>query len=729
MRTVAESSAKMGHLEDNPTADQPAVARARPRLKLRFPRLLPVAGSGWAVKVRSAYRRWLPFLKRGAQRDWSGSPALDLHDRIFTELAAQRDFDEAVRLLLRQLIRDPQLGFAAVVESVKIDDQPLRSRGLCQDSRRSLTVGNDLRDALTFQSSVTLRGKELRDHELFQKLAICDRRKVEQLYVLRLGEARHGFDVLITSDLFPADLEPRQRMAFTENTVALLSGLWTKNRAARTELAQHETDEAFAELRIHLESANDNPRQTIARYIDELRDSLDVDRVSLLVPHGTMATIRLAVGGPAMPRNIEKTWREHENLLAAACIEQGELMQFDTAALRSLDIDTLIGGATTSPIMIDGCVVALLFLTTRSGWPTSVRGQRLVQGCAECLQETIAKMRSAAESNARAQRSNTVRRNFPTTASPMHELLATMTYEISNPGSDFVGTVHASLDPDFAETPADNSEPRSSTEPSLSPTIDETPECEELPERWRVLLADDDPISRLIGREILHKHGHQVTVVRNGADAEAAIHAGQFDVMLLDLQMPDIDWHTVVRQIRAGERMHHRRTYLIALTDDGSDDRQELGFQEADIDVCLVKPVNSQELRSALGELTGNEAAGNPPRPMADHPASGIQYAALLARVEGDQELAKELLEMFVTGGSKYLADIRAAIENYDIHNARNAALQLSGAARNIGADTLAAISQEMDDVDAARIDDAKTIYRNLQRAIEQLQEYAASLD
>ncbi len=596
----------------NQSAEHPAAERARLVIDNQLQRLLPSHSERLASKLRAACRRWLDKLVRRTPRDLPRRPDSQFQDRLLADLAAQDKFESAIRLLLRRLIPNPQLAFAAVVESAEIDDQPIRSRALCEDSRRTLVVGDDLREELTFQPSLILAGRELRDHAIFQNLAIEDRRKVEQLYLLRLGDACGEFDVLITSALFPIDLSASENLKFTENVVAMLSELWTANRASRTRRAKQESDKAFAALRIQLKPCNDNPGQIIAQYIGQLQKQLDVDRVSLLVTRGAMSTTRLAVSGPAMPRGIETEWRRHEDTLAAACIDQGCLIRFDMSALRSLAIDTLVGGAVTAPIMIDNRVGAVLCLTSRNGWPIPVRVQRLVRGCAECIQEALVELRTSGEVSQR-ESSPTVIAPLKLTGTSQQvenqsieaksEFLATMSYETRNPGHDFWSMSQADFDTDLTETTHRLTEPNSSGDNSLITLVDDIQDGCESARGWHVLLVDDDPMSRLIGREILQKHGHGVTVVHAGADAVLTVQQQEFDLVLLDLNMPEVDGYSAARQIRRWEQTVGRRTRLIALTGDyGKVERA--ACREADMDGCLAKPLDMQRLRTTIADLS-----------------------------------------------------------------------------------------------------------------------------
>src|SRR5262249_32668759 len=81
----------------------------------------------------------------------------------------------------------------------------------------------------------------------------------------------------------------------------------------------------------------------------------------------------------------------------------------------------------------------------------------------------------------------------------------------------------------------------------------------------RLLLAEDNAVNQRLGVRLLEKQGHTVVVVANGVEALAAWHMGDFDAVLMDVQMPEMDGFEATAAIRAQE-VGRRRTPNIALT-------------------------------------------------------------------------------------------------------------------------------------------------------------------
>ncbi len=118
----------------------------------------------------------------------------------------------------------------------------------------------------------------------------------------------------------------------------------------------------------------------------------------------------------------------------------------------------------------------------------------------------------------------------------------------------------------------------------------------------RILLAEDNPVNQRLAFRILEKQGHSVTLATNGAEALAAHHSGVFDVILMDVQMPELDGFEATAAIRALERATGNRTPILALTAHAlSDDRERC--LKAGMDGYLAKPFKAADLLAALEHL------------------------------------------------------------------------------------------------------------------------------
>ena len=115
----------------------------------------------------------------------------------------------------------------------------------------------------------------------------------------------------------------------------------------------------------------------------------------------------------------------------------------------------------------------------------------------------------------------------------------------------------------------------------------------------RVLLAEDSAVNRTLVDRLLSKRGHTVLAVTNGRDALAALETQTFDLLLLDVQMPDMDGFEATAAIREQERATRKRLPVLALTGHAAPGYGERCLA-AGMDGYVSKPVHAQELFEAL---------------------------------------------------------------------------------------------------------------------------------
>ena len=133
----------------------------------------------------------------------------------------------------------------------------------------------------------------------------------------------------------------------------------------------------------------------------------------------------------------------------------------------------------------------------------------------------------------------------------------------------------------------------------LQETEKEDERTEQLVQRtYKVLLADDDPITQLSRRRLLEKHGSSVKVIENGQDALSTLPRENFDCILMDVQMPVLDGVEATKLIR-NSKANFKKIPIIALTAYAmSGDREK--FLEVGMDDYISKPVDKDELLEVI---------------------------------------------------------------------------------------------------------------------------------
>jgi signal transduction histidine kinase/DNA-binding response OmpR family regulator len=231
----------------------------------------------------------------------------------------------------------------------------------------------------------------------------------------------------------------------------------------------------------------------------------------------------------------------------------------------------------------------------------------------------------------------------------------------------------------------------------------------------RVLLAEDNVVNQKLAARLLEKLGQQVEVVANGKEAVAAAGSGRFDLVLMDLQMPDMDGLEATRLIRAHERETGGHVHIVALTAHAMKGDRE-SCLDAGMDDYLSKPIHAGQLVDLVvkhaNQIDPTERSVNPADLVSAHRASSrigaiasvsidssntnkspgadmgevLDWEELQAHVANDTELLRELIRLFEDGCPKLMADIRAGIAAGDGLKISLAAHALKGSASNFGA-------------------------------------------
>ena len=217
----------------------------------------------------------------------------------------------------------------------------------------------------------------------------------------------------------------------------------------------------------------------------------------------------------------------------------------------------------------------------------------------------------------------------------------------------------------------------------------------------RILLAEDGAINQQVAVRLLEERGHSVVVVDNGraaveqvaAQASASSAEPPFDVVLMDVQMPEMDGLEATAAIRRSEAQTGGHVPIIAMTAHamkGDRDR----FLAAGMDGYVAKPVRPHELYAAV-EGGGPDAEAGLLAPV-DVP---FEWDAALENVGGDEAMLRELAEMFFTECPKLMQQIREHIASADGPELRRAAHTLKGSAHVFGASASAEAAHRLEEI------------------------------
>jgi CheY-like chemotaxis protein len=239
-----------------------------------------------------------------------------------------------------------------------------------------------------------------------------------------------------------------------------------------------------------------------------------------------------------------------------------------------------------------------------------------------------------------------------------------------------------------------------------------------VPSRLKVLVAEDNPVNQQLVEAYLKGAGHEVHLVDNGAEAVAAVADGAFDVVLMDVQMPEMDGVTAARLIRA-MGSPASRTAIIALTANALPD-QSAEYLGVGMDAYLPKPFKPRQLLQLVARLADERRLG--PAASAAGPSATVVAALLPAEADPEAPLIdmavveqwragldaptiKATLACVPAESTRCVSEIRSAVEARDLGRLRQSAHRLKGMAVNLGATRLAILARDLEHgADAAAV-------------------------
>jgi two-component system, sensor histidine kinase and response regulator len=202
----------------------------------------------------------------------------------------------------------------------------------------------------------------------------------------------------------------------------------------------------------------------------------------------------------------------------------------------------------------------------------------------------------------------------------------------------------------------------------------------------RILLAEDNAVNRQLVTALLAKRGHTSVSVVNGREAVAAAAKGGFDLVLMDVQMPEMDGLRATAAIRRAEEVTGTHVPIVALTAHAMKGDREACLA-AGTDEYLSKPVNATELFALIETLTGITASTPLAQPhVAPMLEPAFDMSSVLARVEGDRSLLKELAQILSAEIPGVIREIRHCVTTGDSVGLERAAHGFRGACGNFGA-------------------------------------------
>jgi two-component system sensor histidine kinase/response regulator len=228
--------------------------------------------------------------------------------------------------------------------------------------------------------------------------------------------------------------------------------------------------------------------------------------------------------------------------------------------------------------------------------------------------------------------------------------------------------------------------------------------------RVRILVAEDNAINQKVAVKMLERLGYRADVAANGLEAVEALSRIPYSAVLMDVQMPEMDGYEATAEIRRREKKSKDRyTPVIAMTANAMEGDREKAL-EAGMDDYISKPVKAEELDAVLEHWLLQDEEKVEPDTLAPGagrgtavPDDSIDHSVLEGlrelQEEGEPDILKELIELFLEDVPQQLKALRAAGERDDAQSVEQTAHTLKGSCANLGAVKMAAICAELEEI------------------------------
>lgn len=242
----------------------------------------------------------------------------------------------------------------------------------------------------------------------------------------------------------------------------------------------------------------------------------------------------------------------------------------------------------------------------------------------------------------------------------------------------------------------------------------------------RILLAEDSLVNQKLAVGLLERHGHVVTVANNGLEAINALESGRFDVVLMDVQMPELDGLAATRQIREREQQTGRHIPIIAMTAHalkGDRDR----CLASGMDEYVSKPIRERQLLAAMRAVLGEELSESVSRiirarPEEERSDGVIDWEGALRTCGGDHALLRDIVEAFLEEEPRRVSEIRQAIDSSDFELLGRAAHTIKGSMRYFSAQAVLDRAYALEQLGQERtLDGAEEIFLLLRQELAKL--------
>jgi PAS domain S-box-containing protein len=260
----------------------------------------------------------------------------------------------------------------------------------------------------------------------------------------------------------------------------------------------------------------------------------------------------------------------------------------------------------------------------------------------------------------------------------------------------------------------ENDETEQTAQPIVTQNVSRTTADMFANRKVRILLAEDNITNQQVALGILKKLGLRADAVANGAEAVKILKTIPYDLVLMDVQMPEMDGYEATRQIRnRNSAILNHHIPIIAMTAHAMQGDREICL-EAGMNDYVTKPVSPKMLSEALDKWLPKETKKLMEQPivMTERPANipvqelelpVFDWAGMVSRMMDDEEFTKEMMAVFLKDTPQEIALLKECLTTGDISGVERQAHSVKGAAASTGGERLRAVAFEMEKAGKAK--------------------------
>jgi len=264
------------------------------------------------------------------------------------------------------------------------------------------------------------------------------------------------------------------------------------------------------------------------------------------------------------------------------------------------------------------------------------------------------------------------------------------------------------------------------SEQTTRPIITRHTLMEDKKRRVRILVAEDNVVNQKVAVRILEKLGYRADAVANGQEAITALKKIGYDLVLMDVQMPEMNGFEATRIIRdPGSGVLRHDIPIVAMTAHALKGDRERCL-EAGMDDYARKPVTALALSEILDRYLGSAASSGKVVPeLNPSQARPVEIEQIQEVADGDIEVELDLIETFLSDSEEQIRGLEVALGEQDAEEVRGRAHTIKGSSANAGAKVMQELAYQMETIGADKeLAQAPDVHSELKDAFEQAREH-----